>query len=245
MRAPQTPLIRVFEADPDLLRHAPSELADRLRRHALAEMRTIPAGPWSPAASETNAYGLLMLDGIILRSVTLAGRRGVELFGSGDVLTPWSDDADSASVSYHISWVALATTRVAVLDRDFDEILARCPSILGALLDRQARRRCLAGVRSLLQTPLLEKRLMILLWQLADRWGHVDRDGIVLEVDFNQTILGDMVGAQRQSVSRALGQLVESGQLARGPNGWILLGPPPEPAPISHREPGRFTRSPV
>jgi DNA-binding transcriptional MocR family regulator len=51
-------------------------------------------------------------------------------------------------------------------------------------------------------------------------------------------LLAHLVGARRPTVSTALGQLEEQGVLSRrGPEGLLLLGPPPTEIPLPRRPP--------
>src|SRR5918998_361959 len=51
----------------------------------------------------------------------------------------------------------------------------------------------------------VDDRLMLTLWHLAERWGRVRREGIVVPLPLSHQRLADLVGAQRQSVTTAMG----------------------------------------
>jgi CRP-like cAMP-binding protein len=75
----------------------------------------------------------------------------------------------------------------------------------------------------------VEERLLLTLWHLADRWGRVSPDGIVVPLPLPHQRLADLVGAHRPSVTTAMGELVRAGRLSRRDDGvWLLHGPPPE-----------------
>jgi CRP-like cAMP-binding protein len=75
----------------------------------------------------------------------------------------------------------------------------------------------------------VDDRLLLTLWHLAERWGRVHGDGIVVPLPLSHQRLADLVGAQRQSVTTAMGGLTRSGVVSRRDNGdWVLHGPPPE-----------------
>jgi CRP/FNR family transcriptional regulator, cyclic AMP receptor protein len=61
----------------------------------------------------------------------------------------------------------------------------------------------------------VEARLLVQFWQLAERWGHVDRDGIAVSSPLTHELLATLVGAARPSVTTALGRLAERGLLLR------------------------------
>jgi CRP-like cAMP-binding protein len=118
----------------------------------------------------------------------------------------------------------LQTTRVARLDRSFQISAARWPGILAELTSRAIQRsRLLAFHRAVAQLPSLRMRLLVLLWYLADRWGRVNCDGVVVPLRLSHQILGGLVGAARPSVSVALGALVDQGSIARAGDGRLIL----------------------
>jgi CRP-like cAMP-binding protein len=218
----------VLDLDPDLLKHVEPELAARLRRQVLAEVMTLEPGEWRPHAPAEPILGLLVLDGLLSKSATIDGRNGIELFGQGDILRPEAGDAgDPGSVTFDVSWTVLDDTWVAVLDAEFQQIAARCPGLMTGVIDRVLHRTSVAHSRALAQMPALDQRLLIVLWQLADRWGHVESGGVSLPLQISQTALGHLVGAQRQSVSRALGTLLRSGTVQRRESDFLLRGMPP------------------
>ena len=68
-----------------------------------------------------------------------------------------------------------------------------------------------------------------MLWHLAERWGRVHPDGIVVPLPLGHQRLADLVGAHRPSVTTAMGELTRSGAVSRRENGdWVLHGAPPE-----------------
>ena len=74
----------------------------------------------------------------------------------------------------------------------------------------------------------VDARLELLFWGLADRWGRVGPDGVVLELPLTHQVLGRLVGAQRPSVTTALSDLARRGVIERREDGaWILRGDPP------------------
>jgi hypothetical protein len=82
MRQPEGslgPFVRLFEADPDLLRRVPEQKQALLRR-ASVPLRTAERGS-TELSFERGALGPLILEGVIRREVTLFERRAVELLG--------------------------------------------------------------------------------------------------------------------------------------------------------------------
>jgi hypothetical protein len=70
---------------------------------------------------------------------------------------------------------------------------------------------------------------LLTLWHLAERWGKVTREGIVVPLPLGHQRLADIVGAHRPSVTTAMGALGKAGRVSRRDDGaWILHGDPPE-----------------
>lgn len=57
-------------------------------------------------------------------------------------------------------------------------------------------------------TPLkIEKKVAAKLWKLAKDYGVTTEDGILIDLNITITYLADLFGSQRETISRALGQL--------------------------------------
>lgn len=188
-------------------------------------------GEWAePAwsASIHRGIGLLVLDGLLLRRVGLEERFGAELLSAGDLLRPWQREDATASLPRRSGWRVLRRSKLAILDVDFSRRTYQYPEVVGQLVGRALRRsRHLAVMMAIVHQPRVETRVRMLLWHLADRWGIVRRDGVVLPVRLTHTILADMVAAQRPTVSAALGELERRGEIIRALDGWQLHGSQP------------------
>lgn len=73
--------------------------------------------------------------------------------------------------------------------------------------------------------PRVERRLLLKLRQLAERWGRVTPDGIRLDLRLTHQELANMVGAVRESVTIALGRLAAAGEIEVR-NRTLLIRPP-------------------
>lgn len=220
--------VRVLDADPDLAaRLGPGEAAAAADAAVAAAVR-VERGPWveMPRRVDPGALGFLVLDGMLACSVEVAGRVNVELVGRGDVIRPWVDS--EGTLARQVRWNALLPAQLAWLDRDFAERTARWPEITAALVDRLVHRaRHLLFQRAASALPRVDERLLLVLWDYADRWGKVRVDGIHLPVPLSHSLLASIVGAQRPSVTTALGRLRRESQVVQVPGGWLLLGDPP------------------
>jgi hypothetical protein len=224
-------VVRVFERDPDLLAGVDAATADVLRRRVVAPRLQLTRGPWAPRPDDARfagALGLLVLDGLVIRTICVQGRDCAELVGAGDLLRPW-ETAQDGLVEGPCSWRVLEPTTVAILDRQFAAVVARCPSVIVTLFARSAQRtRGLALHLALAHIRQAETRLLTLFWHLAGRWGRMTPRGVELPLPLTHELLGQLVCLHRPTTSTALQRLAAAGEIARTPNrGWLLLGDPP------------------
>jgi hypothetical protein len=225
--------IRVLESQPDLAQGLDEEQAALARRHVVAVLDSVPQGTWDPAATykETpGAIGLLVIDGIVARDLCIAGRWCSELLGPGDLLRPW-DHVDGAgeSVASDSCWTVLEPVRVAILDERFARVACRWPQLMAGLVSRTLRRsRWMTIMLGISNLTRVDERVVTVMWHLADRWGHVTPDGVVVPVPLTHEMIGKLVGAHRPSVTSALGELNRKGVLERRDDGWLLHRGPPE-----------------
>jgi CRP/FNR family transcriptional regulator, cyclic AMP receptor protein len=223
------PPIRLLEAQPDLRQGLDDEQAAAATIHAIARTVDLRPGEWTPPtvpSGRGDHLALLVIEGIFSRTVTLAGRRAIELLGDEDLLRPWDNQAEATSVPAEVAWTVLRPTRLAVLDQSFAERVAMWPSIAAALLARTvSRSHWPARHLAILDQPRLDVRLLLLFWELADRWGTVAPDGVSVPVPLTHQTLGRIIRAQRPSVTTALRHVRERGFLSRAPDGsWVLHG---------------------
>lgn len=119
-------------------------------------------------------------------------------------------------------------SRLAVLDADFAARAAAFPSVATQLIDRtMLRSRHLALTLAIVQQPRIARRLHMVLWQLADRWGRATPEGVRLEIPLTHGLLGELIAARRPTVTSALRSLAVQGLVSRENSGWLLRGGPP------------------
>jgi CRP-like cAMP-binding protein len=222
-------VISLLEEDPELGEGLDRQRLAVARDHTRAEaMDLIDELPTSWPSHVLDGLGLLVLDGLLLRRVGLDGRFGAELLGRGDLLRPWQTEDAMASIPQTSGWQVLRRGRVALLDLDFARRIVPYPELHGQLIARAIRRsRYLSTSIAIMHQPRVETRLQLLLWHLADRWGRVRPDGVLLPLKLTHVILGELVGARRPTVSAALGAIERQGRISRNGVGWLLHGPPP------------------
>jgi CRP/FNR family cyclic AMP-dependent transcriptional regulator len=175
-----------------------------------------------------DGIGLLVLEGLLLRRVAVDGRYGAELLGEGDLLRPWQGEDTNATLTQTTGWRVLEPTRVAMLDVDAARCLAAYPERTGRLVGRALERaRNLAINMAIVHQARVNVRLRMLLWHLADRWGRVRSEGVVLPLRLTHAVLADLVAARRPTVTTALTELARQGTVRAVSNGWLLSGEPP------------------
>jgi hypothetical protein len=231
--APGRNVISIVEADPDLGELLDERELERARREALARVQQLSRGAWDVGAAreaEVHHRGFLIIDGLLSRDVEVMGRRCVELIGPGDVMRPWSWDEEGSHVQAEVGWQVLEETRLAVLDHGLVVRIVPWPQLGLELFNRGTRRaHHLAVALAIAHHQRVEDRLLLTLWHLAERWGRVHSDGIVLPLPLSHQRLADLVGAHRPTVTTAMGELTRAGAISRRDGGdWVLHGSPPE-----------------
>jgi CRP/FNR family transcriptional regulator, cyclic AMP receptor protein len=204
-------------------------LAEQVRAWLVVRVWSLPRGNW-PAATHTEhgLMGLLVVDGVLARCMGFGKAAYPELVGHGDLVRPWDAEPDGHLGRLDVSWQVLEPCRVAVLDRRFAGIVGRWPEIVDQLLSRaMSRASALDFSMAIAQLPLLDARLLAMLWHLADRWGVQLDDGMYVPIRLTHSLLASMVLARRPSVSTALAELDRRGLVSRSGDGWLLRGAPP------------------
>jgi len=218
--------IRLLDADPGLGEGLPPEVEMEARDRLIADVLAIHKGGWDPPDHEPPGHlGYLVLDGILVREVTVGKSRSVELLNVGDLLRPWQEDPSSYSST---RWAALEDVTLASLGPDTAEQIAHYPQMAGLLVERtMCRARNLAVHWAIANTVGLETRILMLFRHLAERWGKVTPEGVAIPITITHQMVADLVGARRPSATTAIVRLAERGQLSRTPDGgWLIEGVP-------------------
>ena len=222
---------KILVEDPGLAEALGGERLSAATRDCVAATINVPRGAWDPS-DELDGFrvgiGLLVLEGLLVRRVGLAERFGAELLGEGDVLRPWQREDVATTLPRSGGWRALEPCRLALLDGGFALRAGRYPEVISCLFSRVLRRsRMLAVNIAIVHHPRVDVRLHMLFWELADRWGTVHREGVRLPLRLTHAVVADLVAAQRQTVSKALGDLAARGSVTWKGNAWVLGGSPP------------------
>jgi CRP/FNR family transcriptional regulator, cyclic AMP receptor protein len=227
---PATPrTIRLLDYDPQLGATLRAERQAEARASARATLIEVPRGARDGAeltAGHDATYGVLLLDGLANRTVVLDGVVSAQLLGRGD-LVRFGGDAAETLVEIAVRWTVLEPLSLALLDERFLMTVRRWPEIVAALFGRLAAQEERRDVhRALSQLPRVEDRIHALLWMLAERWGQVTTQGMILRLRLTHELVGQLVGAKRPTVSLALRALEERGVVRRRADGGLLLEEP-------------------
>ncbi|HEX8122835.1 MAG TPA: Crp/Fnr family transcriptional regulator [Solirubrobacteraceae bacterium] len=199
---------------------------DAARQAMVAPVLTYEAGG-VPVTEIARAVGhpaaLLLVDGLVLRRTRLSERAASEILGRGDVLAvAGSEDSSSLGASIEHSVYRRAT--IAVLSDRFWHAARRWPPLhdmihaqLASQIGRASRN------LAILHLSRVDERLKAVFVDLADRWGRVTVDGVVLDLELTHDLLGQLAGARRPTVSLALAELATAGDVVRRDDGsWVL-----------------------
>jgi CRP/FNR family transcriptional regulator, cyclic AMP receptor protein len=220
-------LCRVLEEDPDLAGDLEGARLDEATRRCLADEIVLSEKEWQPgleAQQARDGFGLLVLEGVLIRHVGLPGRFGAELLGPGDLLRPW-DTGEDTSLPFAVRFAVAERARIAILDRGFAVRAAPFPEVATTITGRaMSRVRNLALVMSIVHYPEVRQRLLLVLWHLADRWGRVTPQGVRIPLRLRHQLLAELVAARRPTVTAALTRLTEEGLVERDATGLVLVG---------------------
>jgi CRP/FNR family cyclic AMP-dependent transcriptional regulator len=225
--------VRILERDPDLGAGLDPSNFELARARCTVELVSAARGSSWPAVlgspDQADHAGFLVVHGSLLHRLRLAGRDTVELLGPGDIVRPWPALDDVAELLNSSRWVLLDEVKLGALDRVYLEQARPWPELSAELFQRMERRlRSLLLRLAVAQIPQLETRLRVVLWDLADRLGRVDGEGVLVPLRLHQDVLAGLVCASRAAVGRALGELQRQGFVRRDRRGWRLGGGPPE-----------------
>src|SRR6187200_3097326 len=183
----------VLVDDPDLGNGLEGARLQRAQRDLVAAAVIIEGRRWEPdeeAAAARGGIGLLILEGRLVRRVGGEGRCGAELLGPGDVLRPWQHDGEDATLPFESTFRVVERLQMAQLDLRFTARLAPYPEVVGNLVGRAMQRsRTLAVNMAIAHHTRVDRRLLMLLWHLADRWGRVTAEGIRIPLPLTHQVL--------------------------------------------------------
>jgi CRP-like cAMP-binding protein len=171
-----------------------------------------------------NAFGAILMEGVLAHEVALGDRVGLRLLGPGDIVVG-QGGLGPLTLTGSV-WFPCDRVRVAVLDSQLVAALSRWPNLTVGLYTQVGQQLERLTTQLLIsQLPRVEDRLLGLMWLMAESWGRVTPMGTRVPLEFTHEALGRMIGARRPTVSLALRELTEQGALVRQSDGWMLLKP--------------------
>ena len=226
------PRTSVLDADPELARWLTAGEMEIARRDTVVPIVVINFGAWEPEPPRACGWrhlGYLVLEGVLVREEELAGTTSTELVGPGELIQPWAEDSEDALVAHRVAWTVLEPVRLGVLGPAFVASTARWPVVTAALLSRAVQQRSRAAtLHAICQLSRVDLRLLALFWHLAERWGRMGADGVLLPLRLQHESLGHLIGAKRSTVTLALQRLAERELVHRRDDGtWRLPSAPP------------------
>src|SRR5687768_6939381 len=125
--------VRVLDADPDLGTRLAGDRFEQARQALVARTEGISRGVWRPEAHnapEANGgIGLLVLEGVVVRRLSLGHRSCAELLGPGDLLRPSQDGYNELLAPFSVSFRVIEPLMLALLDNRFAARASRFPEM--------------------------------------------------------------------------------------------------------------------
>ena len=219
--------MHVLKEEPDLAQG----LSPTDRRAATAAFRarviSVSRPLWEPPRYDPETtYGLMVLAGLLGRRVRIGPAVGTELLSCGDILRPWDEPMMWGMIPPELDWRVFRPVRLAVLDEPLTRLIGRRPQLVVNFSGRLLRRaRSVAYIMAISHQPRVVDKLRLTLWHLASSFGRVTSDGVTIPFRLTHEVLGEIIGAQRPSVTTAIRGLQKSGEVRRAPRaGYVLLG---------------------
>lgn len=224
------PVVQLLEVDPDLGENMPEQAFAQASELIRLRVFRVPKGPWRPPEIDHGATGLLLLSGLMVRTLHLATVASAELVGPSDIIRPWENDLIPTVVPALSDWRVLEAAEVALIDGRATALIGRWPELAASVSGRLLRRtRSLAYLMAAQHFLRVEDRLLATLWHLASMWGKVTLQGTLVPFRLTHETLAQIIGAQRPTTTTALRSLTEQGRLLRDENRYyVLLGEPPD-----------------
>jgi CRP-like cAMP-binding protein len=229
--------VALLDVDPALGTHLGPDQFREARGACMVSVVGLSRGNVSSAGNATTG-GFLVIRGVLTRRLVIGDRRGSELLGRGDVIHPACPAHERMLVST-TSWHVEQTALLAVLDERFHRCVASWPRLAMALHERAVLRSHSLLIRlAIAEHPQIARRVHLVLWHLADRWGRPEKHGVLLPITLSRVALADLVCSTRESVSRSLGELERRGVVSVTRNGYFLRFPAPVDLPAAVRDDG-------
>jgi len=224
---PEGRVVRVLELDPDLGSGLPREEWPAAVQAVVGTLDEHAPGIWDPARDLRERLGGVIVGGLAVSHLALAETVSAELLAAGDVIVPDT----SPPVSFlpaRAEHLVLEPLRIVWLGSSYERAACRWPQLSRTLMQRlHWRTRRATLLQTIAQLTRIDDRVLIMLWHLAERFGRVGNDGVVVPVRLTHRVIARLVGARRPSVTTAISALQRRGIIQRRADGaWLLLERP-------------------
>jgi CRP-like cAMP-binding protein len=216
--APSITTASLVAALPDILAGVPAEDHPLAKRTLIVPLVSARNEDFADVISSQipGAFDFLIVEGVVLKETTLVRQSALELLGPGDLLAPPLTPARQQASRAISRYLAHGQASLAAVDDHVRQAARRWPGIADFLHDRLARQTHHASMHlAMLHLPRAEDRIIALFADLAERFGHITADGILLDLPLTHEIIGGLVASRRSTVSLALQQVASNGMIAR------------------------------
>lgn len=122
---------------------------------------------------------------------------------------------------------ALVDSQLTVISPEALDALLALPGVAKTMLEQLAatlgqKQEAIANFGSRWHSDRVRRKLL----QLARNYGRVARDGVRIDFPLSHTVLADMIGSSRETVTRSLHELQRDGFVARRGHSYRLLVAP-------------------
>jgi CRP-like cAMP-binding protein len=192
------------------------------------------------AAGAHGVLGAVVTAGLLIGEMRLAGDVSAQIYGPGDLLS--AEHEPDGMLATEQALHAPVPTSLAVLDDRFVAAMRQWPRLAAQFFTQAMRQVDRAGEhQAISQLSRVEDRLLALFWYLADRWGRVRVDGVMIDLPLTHETIGRLIGARRPTVSLGLKELARQGLLRREQDGrWLLAAESLERVNSERSENGRY-----
>ncbi len=225
-QAPQIGRIALLRADAEFAEAVPSDQRADAERVVVVEAHRLPPGPWRPeflTGADGGSAIALVLDGLVAMELALVGTATAYLWGPGDLLQPWEPLSSVLRVAPEWT-VGEGGATIAVLDGTFRRAERQWPGLTAVVRRRLMEQTGGLALRvAIASLSRVEHRVLALFWHLAERWGRVQPEGVLVPMALTHDYIGRLVGAKRPTISLALGELTGTGAIEKLDGaGWRL-----------------------
>jgi CRP-like cAMP-binding protein len=189
----------------------------------LAACPTLALAAGEPYFRSSLAGGALLIvqrGFVVLRETSAHTHRSIITCeaGPGDVVLP--------PASQEVL-VGLVDSQLTVISQDALDALLALPRVARTLLEQLARtlgqkQEVIGSFGSTRHVDRVRRKLL----QLARNYGRVARDGVRIDFPLSHSVLADMIGSSRETVTRSLDELQRDGFVARRGHSYRLLVSP-------------------